>query len=399
MSAKTPRIDFAVLRRNCDGFTADNIPTAFRILAAGENQTDKGPLVYTPDSARMVAEAFARRGNPLAIYYEHEDQLPLEKRGGAPMKGACAAPSADLDAAHGDPAALECWAQAVDWTEEAKRQIKAGERRQISPVAAFDKETREVVEILNVSLCSEGATHFGTLLASRSGRDTSNMDDMIQKLLDACNAGEWEEAENIVQQMESAEGGEGYGKMARGLMAKMAKAAPPPPPPMPKPVDDQTATKRLAAARPALLAGDIDAFTRERADGLAATREAREAARESRRETVNLKLSRARDEGLLGPDGDPVTEREHVAAADPVATEKFIAHLRRSAKTGVLTLAKPGTTTEASPGGKKPGTVDATFGLTEIEQVTAKQNGVSLEAFARSKERVNVRTTVEPGRA
>lgn len=377
LPAARPRIGFVRLRRNADAFAAGEAPTAFRVLAAGENATDKGPLVFTPDSARMVMAAFEARGNPLAIYYEHEDQLPLEKRGGAPMRGVCSAPSATL-AIRGPSAAPECWAQDIAWTAEATRQIIAGERRQISPVAAFDKDTREVIEILNVSLCSEGATHFGTLLASKEGGPRP-MDDIIDQIMAALEAGDFELAESLVQQAEAG-GSADMAKMGRYAIkcAKMAKAppaAPPPPPPAPA-----ATAARLAASRPALLAGDVDAFARATADMQAATKDSRAATLELRRETVILKLSKAREEGLLGPDGDPVTEREHLAAADPVATERFVAHLRRSAKVGVLSLTKPGAsaTTDANPGGNKPEA--GKRALTGPERI-------SFESFNRSKDK------------
>lgn len=394
-AASRPRVAFVRLRRHADAFTSGDVTTAFRILAAGENATDKGPLIFTPESAKMVMAAFAARGNPFVGYYEHEDQLPIEKRGGAPMRGECSAPTATL-AVRGPAPAPECWAQDVGWTDEAKHQITTGKRRQISPVAAFDKDTREVLEIINFSLCSEGATHFGTLLASKGPRGPVNMDDIMDQIMDAIGREDWEAAESLIQQAEAGdEGMARYAKMAR--MAMKAKAPPAPPP---APIAPATAATRLAASRTAaLLAGDVDAFTRATADMAAATRDSRTATTELRRETVLLKLSKAREDGLLGPDGDPVTEREHLSIADPAATERYIAGLRRMVKVGVLVLGKPvATTTEPNPGGK-PDDKTGTFGLTEVEISTAKQNNVTLEAFARSKERVNVRTTGEPGRA
>lgn len=342
------RVAYVRLARACEASAPGEAPDAFRILAAGTNETDKGPLVFTPRSAKLVMDAWKARGNPLVGYYEHEDRLPLEKRAGAPMKGAASAPSSDL-AIRGPSSEPECWAEHVAWTEEAKRQIRTGERRQISPVAAFDEETREVLEIINFSLVAEGATHNGTLLASRGGenRSSDNMDEMMEALQSAIEAGDFEEAENIVQKMEAMDGEEAARMARMGKYAiKCAKDAASPPTKAPP----EASTKRLAASRDALSrAGvDVNAFDRAVVEMNAATREAKAAATESRRATVQTLIAANRD--LF----DPADEREHLAAADPSATHRHIASLSRKMKAGIVTLSKPTETTEASPGGKKP---------------------------------------------
>lgn len=321
------RVAFVFLARACEASAPGEAPDAFRILAAGVNATDKGDLVFTPRSARLVMQAFTKRGNPLAIYYEHEDRLPLQERGGSPMKGVCSAPSADL-AIRGPDAAPECWAESVAWTAEAKRQITTGERRQISPVAAYDEDTREVLEILNVSLCGEGATHNGTLLASREGR-TGSVDELIDQIMGALQAGDFETAEDLVQQAEAmAEGGDSMSvKMARAALkgAKPAPAADPPPP-------ADVATKRLAASRDARAVED--AFARGMADLKRATDGANIAAKQSRKATVQTLIAANRD--LF----DVADEREHMIMADPDATQRHIASLSRKVKAGVAVLSK-----------------------------------------------------------
>lgn len=366
MTTATPtiRVGFASLQRNAESFAAGTAPTAFRILAAGRNDTDQGPLVFTPDSARSVMAAFAGRGNPLVIYYEHEDMLPLDKQGGTPHKGACAAPSANL-AIRGADTEPECWAQDVAWTAEAQRQIKTGERRQISPVAAFNKETREVLAILNVSLCSEGATHFGTLLASKGG--LRPMDDIIDKITEAIEAGDFETAESLIQQAEAGgdEGMARMAKMARAAMkaSKPAPAAAPPPPPA---ADATAATARLAASRSALAAAttSVAAFDRAVVEMTAATKRAEAAAQRSDRATVITLIAANRDAF------DVVDERQHMGAADPVATERHIASFTRKAKAGVIVLSKAGGATEtaAKEGEKKPNPADPLSQLDEKDK-------------------------------
>lgn len=181
------------------------------------------------------------------------------------------------------------------------------------------------------------------------------MDEIINQIMAALDAGDFEAAEALVQQAEAA-GSESMAKMARMAM-KTAKPAPPPMPAPPLAESEATAAK-LAAARVALGRTGVDVAVLARYEGemRAATDRANAAAKRSDRNTVTLMLSKAKDDGLLGPDGDPVTEREHLNAADPASTERFIAHLHRSAKVGILTLSKGGTTTtiEANPGGTRP---------------------------------------------
>jgi hypothetical protein len=346
-AAKRVRFAHLTLARACEASAPGEAPTAFRILAAGENVTDKGPLVFTPRSARLVMQAFHDRGNPLALYYEHEDRLPLEARGGAPMRGVCAAPSANL-AVRDSPTGPELWAEQIAWTDEAKRQIKTGERRQISPVAAYDEDSREVLEILNVSLCAEGATHSGTLLASRSAKGTGSMDELIQQMEEAIDSMDWEALEALAQQAEAAGGDE----MAR--MAKMARAAmkagkgAPPHPPKDTPSDPApVATKRLAANRYGTI--DAGAFSRGMAQLESATGIALAAAKRSDRATVQTLIAANRD------CFDVPDEREHLSASDPAATERHVKSMRRKlapagdGKPAILAASREGAAAPSKP--------------------------------------------------
>lgn len=372
------RIAFA---RFIDAAVSGEAPTAARLWRAGWNATDRGDLNFTPESLRLVLADQEARGNPLAWYYEHEDTVPLAERGGTPMRGVCSAPSSVLTG-RGPATAPELWAEQIAWTDEAKRQIAAGERRQLSPIAAYDEETREIVAIRNVSLCAEGATHHGTLLASKEG--TQNMDELIQQILDALEAGDAETAEALIGQMEGMEGGAGYAKMARGMMAKMAKGDAPAPPPAPA-APPVVARKMAALGRGDVPAGvNYEAFARTMATMEAATATAVAAAKRSDRATVIALLSRAQETGLPI---DLVDEREQVTACDPARTESFIASLKRKAKIGVLVATKP--VVEVKPANpvdpKAPKGAVETFGLTEIEMGEAAKAGVSFEAFSKTK--------------
>lgn len=363
-------------------------PEAARLWKAGWNHTDKGDLNFTPTSADLVMKAFAGRGNPLAWYYEHEDRIPIEQRGGAPMKGVCSAPSSDLVVRDSDTGP-ELWAEHIAWTAEARRQIITGERRQLSPIAAYDEDTREIVEILNVSLCAEGATHFGTILATRAGREQEPaMDEILQQLMSAIEAKDWELCESLLQQMEAADGGAMMAKMGRMAM----KSAKDDGDDKDKAGADETATKRLAAALAASRSTNTNpsvlVLTREleaqRGALAVATAEAKAATREA-------KVGRV--EGLIAANRDAfdaVDEREHLAAADPERTRKHIESIRRKTLAAGGGDANNKTTLAANrppeakpPKGSAP--VDETHGLSVAEIQAATAMKVTLADFAAAK--------------
>jgi len=340
--------------RSCEAFAAGEAPHSIRLWRAGWNVTDKGNVNFTPRSAQLVMADYARRGNPLVFDYEHESLLPLEKRGGSPMKGVASATSAEpfcpLDA-NGQP---ELWTRNVEWTPEAKRQIgPAGERRQISPVCDFDTETGEVLNLKNVALCREGATHAGTLLASVA-KGTSTMDELIQAICDAAAAQDFEKVEALCAQAEGA-GSPGIAKMGRA----MAKPAAPPvasPPP--------AAAPPVAMAKPA-------------PEAIAASRDELEAVRREGR-TYRVQSLIAASRGCF----DAADEREHIALADPGATERHIASVTR--KMGVGTLAATRATTDARPP-KDDKDADPTCGLSVVEIQVAGQHAIPLKDFAARK--------------
>lgn len=321
-----PRIGHASFARSVETSIEGEAPNAARLAKSGWNKTDKGDLNFTPRSAELVMAEYEERGNPLAWYYEHEDRIPLERRGGAPMKGVCSAPSSVLAVRDVDGTA-ELWAESIEWTAEARRQIVAGERRQLSPIWAFDEETREITGVLNVSLCAEGATHFGTILANRAGREQGNgMEELLSQLMSAIEAKDWELCENLIQQMEAMDGGAMMAKMGR-YAVKCAKGEGDGEGDKPA---GEVSTKKLAATKPN--AAGMSALDDALKEMREATAEAKAAARRSDRATVSTLIAASRDYF------DAVDEREHLQAANPEATRKFIASCQRKEKDGRLVL-------------------------------------------------------------
>lgn len=362
-------------------------PHAVRLWRYGWNQTDRGPLKFTERSAKSVMDRFFERGNPLVFDYEHESTIPLEKRGGTPMRGVASADRATPEIRKDERGNPELWATGIGWTAEAARQIEARERTQISPISNFDLDTKEITEIVNVALCREGATHYGTLLATAPKEKT--MDEIIQKIIEACEAGDWETAETLVQQAEGMDGGAEMAKYGRACM-KMGKAMSGPPPKPEKPSDNAPDSQKPAVAASRMAA------SRPRPEGLGAYArqveelEGRTQAAERRAAAAEREAKVGRVEGLIATARDcfdAVDERDHLAAADPERTRKHIASIRRKREEGTLAAAKPSSGPAARP--PKDGAADETFGLSATEIEEAGRSNIALKDFAAAKDRAN----------
>lgn len=215
------------------------------------------------------------------------------------------------------------------------------------------------------------------------------MDELLNQLLSAIEAKDWELCENLIQQLEAAEGGAIIAKVGR-MAIKAAKE----PAEEDKPKDDAEAMKKLAASLATLAtsrpAGNANvlALTRELEAQRVATARAEAEARTATREA---KIGRV--EGIIAANRDcfdGVDEREHLQAADPERTRKHVESIKRKfAASGdgdgkTLLAAGRG---EARPPKGGPKADDDTAGLTPTELATAAQHGVSAKDFAASKAR------------
>jgi phage I-like protein len=128
-------------------------PDAFRIFAAGENETKKGVVVFDEESGAAVLSAFAAGGVELPIDWEHamaNDQSPVEQRRAAGWFS---------PAVRGG----ELWATEVTWTAEARSAIEGQLWRFISPWGVFESLTEDesrlrLRRLLNVGLVNRPAT-------------------------------------------------------------------------------------------------------------------------------------------------------------------------------------------------------------------------------------------------
>lgn len=94
-------------------------------------------------AARLISKMEERK-NPLVIDYDHHTLSAIQTGQRAPAAGWFK----KLEYRQGQGV----FAVDVEWTEAAQAAIKAGEYRYISPVIRWDKETGEILDILNAGL-------------------------------------------------------------------------------------------------------------------------------------------------------------------------------------------------------------------------------------------------------
>jgi phage I-like protein len=116
-------------------------PTEFRIFRAGVNPSDKGDFLFDDEAARMVMEAFAKKGTRLTMDYEH---MALSD----PPQIAPAACSSWVPEVRGG----ELWATQCNWTAKAADLIATRQYTRFSPAFMHEPKTMRVTRILNVAL-------------------------------------------------------------------------------------------------------------------------------------------------------------------------------------------------------------------------------------------------------
>ncbi len=363
-------IGYLQIERGPDG----KAPTACQLWRAGENRTDNGSVLFSPRSAELCMAAYRERGMPLVFDYEHESTIPLEERRG-PEVGIASASRAILEM-RGTPEAPEPWATDIRWTPRARAQIESGERTQISPLVIVDKGTREVVRILNVALCLEGATHRGVLLAAarRLAKGHVSMDPM-DALLAAIESGDKATAHKIVDEMMGVAPPEGAPPApgAEDMRAKFLSA-----------FKAMLASSRAGNVAPLAASSQQAAFASKFDEMMAAFA--------SKFDVLSSNVAKRLD--VLGSNVDLTTNRSLIAAHrdlfTPAAEQEYLkaspADTERYIRVAMATRAPAGTSGAVQATGDG-GPADKTFGLTEVEMQTAARAGISFEAFSKSKTR------------
>lgn len=158
-------------------------PTEIRLIPAGSFRAVDGrpgaDLSWNLAGPRALAivAASAARASDLVIDYEHATLSAQQSGAKAPAAGWFKA----LDWRDGDG----LYATDVRWTASAAEMIAAGEKRYLSPVFGWNKQTGEVLSVLMAALVNspglDGLTDLSAL-AALSFSQESDMDDLLQQL-------------------------------------------------------------------------------------------------------------------------------------------------------------------------------------------------------------------------
>jgi phage I-like protein len=207
----------------------DEPPTAFRIFAAGPNESTKGTFLFDESAAAQVMAEYQAHGIDLMIDYDH---FSLAAAVVDPAHSGKAAGWFNLEVRDG-----ELWAVNVRWTPPAAESLKRKEWRFMSPAFSVDSSDR-ITAVTNVAITNLPATRRLQPLMAASMEKLSMNRDLITEALDALVAEDADKCSEIL----------------KGLIADAASGEPAP---APEPLAEEPAAE-LAAPDAAALPVDED---------------------------------------------------------------------------------------------------------------------------------------------
>lgn len=140
---------------------AGELPTEIRLFTPGVNQTEKGPFLFDAEAAKRVMAHFLARGVDVMFDLEH-----LSTDDEAPNYDPDARGWGKLEVRNG-----ELWATGVTWTPEGAQRLTEKRQRYVSPFLSWeetDDGQRRIVEIVNIAICANPATHDAPELVAAS---------------------------------------------------------------------------------------------------------------------------------------------------------------------------------------------------------------------------------------
>jgi phage I-like protein len=162
----------------------DAAPTEFRILAAGDNPTRKGLLVFDDSAAQSVSSEYEAGGVELPLDYDHAMADPMAR------------PADRIAAGWFKPEIRggELWASDVRWTPKGKAAVEAREYRYTSlwgDVEPLDKKGSKMrlTRLRNVALTNTPAT-IGTLPLVASEVRGDQMSNLVLSFLEVSDESE-----------------------------------------------------------------------------------------------------------------------------------------------------------------------------------------------------------------
>lgn len=152
-------------------------PKEFRILGAGTTETTKGPVLMNAAAGQSILAKLSDLGRDRLNFDYGHAQLGFVQS----YESARSAGWFNVEV-RGD----ELWATNIEWTPTARKALSDREFRYFSPALYLDRETGQVVELINIALTNIPATkHQTPLVASRTGQPEKDHDMTIEQLLTA----------------------------------------------------------------------------------------------------------------------------------------------------------------------------------------------------------------------
>lgn len=353
-------------------------PSEFRIFPAGEWESSKGTFLFDEQSGALVLDEWRTRGLKLTFDYEHAALEPAgEIAEGAPNAG-----NFDLELRGG-----ELWAVNIHWTDRAADYLRAGEYLYFSPAFAHDADGR-VTRLVNIALTNLPATFGQEPLVAASER-TKHMDEAaLKKLTDSmtnlseCLTKHGEALQAHAEKMaefgkpagdDKGKGGDGGGTAAGDKGDDDGDGD-----------EEKKATKAL---REKLAALTGKANVSEALGALSAMKEAAAKLSDAQGELAKLKAEKVEAEVVALVDG-AIRDGKMTPAQKAQFLEigkKDLAFLK-----GYVASAPKitgGTKPVQEPQDGKGGAADPVASLSDVERESARQLGVTAEAFAANKAR------------
>lgn len=150
----------------------DGLPTAFRLLKFGTNESKNGPIKLDKAGASEVMTRFQKHGIKLAVDFEHQTFNTVDNGKPAPAIGWI----------HPEVREDGLWAIVDEWTAQGADLLRSKAYRYFSPVVGLDKASR-VVELMPVALTNYPALRGLEPLTLRPKENTMEMtEEQIAKL-------------------------------------------------------------------------------------------------------------------------------------------------------------------------------------------------------------------------
>ncbi|HEX8795461.1 MAG TPA: phage protease [Polyangiaceae bacterium] len=223
-------------------------PSAFRIWAAGANETDTGTVLFTPASAEALMAEQEQRGRLYPFDFDHLSVLPDR-----PATAGRAAGWHRLAVRESDDGP-ELWAVDIEWCEDTRAGLEARPPlwRYFSP--AFRTKDGEVTSYINCAVCINPLTHQLPSLASESAaKGTTMKEKMLAALATLADSNATEEAKK-----EAYKALADFFEETKEEDKKTSEGPPPPPPPAESPKDQPKKGEKIDAEKCADADGDND---------------------------------------------------------------------------------------------------------------------------------------------